>query len=197
METLEVGEYTEGGERSPWMLARLFVSRTRTGQVEGNGRERLSWRREGKDLVMASTQVLSLWYWAHGMQIKLDAERTCVQFQVVRMEVWALGEALSRSLGNLHLEGLTDTGVWMAWVWGYWRKGLYAEKSESRHWKRGSSPSSAYRSCVYVYVHVRVQIVVYFIVFWEFFNNLGAPLDTSGNVKAKTEKKFLLQKFSP
>ena len=50
------------------------------------------------------------------MQIKLDAERTRVQFQVVRREVWALGEALSRSLGNLHLEGSMDTGVWMAWV---------------------------------------------------------------------------------
>lgn len=44
--------------------------------------------------------------------------------------------------------------------------------------------------CVCVCKCVHVQTVVHLIVFWEFFNNMGAPLDTSGNVKTRTEKEI-------
>lgn len=52
-----------------------------------------------------------------------------------------------------------------------------------------SSLSSAHKwVCVCKCVHVKT--VVHLIVFWEFFDNMGAPLDTSGNVKTRTEKEI-------
>lgn len=80
-------------------LARFFVSRVRTGQVEGN---RIALLEEGrKDMLIALTRALNLWHWDHGMKAKLDAERTQAQVQVVKTEIWAPGRVLSRSLGNL------------------------------------------------------------------------------------------------
>lgn len=48
--------------------------------------------------------------------------------------------------------------------------------------------------CVCVCMRKRENYSVFFFV-WELFDNLSARLDISENVKAKSGKKFLLQKF--